>query len=175
MMDSLLIALAALAPDPFFLRSYAVGSWTRWAVSGDVNVKLSRIRVFSETGVLWKIEVDGLLFEVLLSADRSDLISAALLDEQGKIEIIQGAGMWYIPLERVSAQKQADSILSVDEICETTMDTFSCAHAHFSDDEGNHFRWLLCEEVIGGVVQYEIVFKGNPDRVLRYTLIEQGR
>ena len=174
-MDSLLIVLAALAPDPFFHRPYAVGSWTKWSVSGDVSMQFSRRRMSSSDGFLWTIDLDGLRMEVLLSEDREDLISVTILETHEKRKKIPGAQMWYVPLERASAEKQASSILSVGEMCDTTMGRFSCTRAEFFDDEGNVFRWLLCDDVIGGVLQYEIVFKGHPSRVLRYTLTEQGK
>ena len=174
-MDSLLIVLAALAPDTFFHRPYAVGAWTRWSISGDVNLLLSRRREPSETGFLWKIVLENLSLEVLLSEDRSELISVVMLEEGKEKKLIPGAEMWYVPLESACAEKQASSILSTEEICETILGNFSCTKAEFFDEEGNHFRWLLSEEVIGGVVQYEISFKGTPTRMLRYTLIEHGK
>ena len=174
-MDSLLIVLAALAPDTFFHHSFPKEASTKWQVSGEVNMQMTRKRGESKEGFLWVVQIENHNLEVLLSKDRSEMISAVQIHANGEKVVIPGANMWYSPLHRASKEQRSKSILSTDVMTKTAMGTFPCKTAMLKDDEGNIFRWTLSDDVIGGVVEYEVVFDGTPKRRLTYTLVEQEK
>ena len=174
-MDSLLIVLAALAPETFFDLSYPVGARTKWQVSGEVHMQMTRKRGESKEGFLWVVQLENNNFEVLLSKDRSEMISAMQIHANGEKVAIPGASMWYSPLHRASTEQRSKSILSSDVMTKTALGSFSCKKAVLIDDEGNIFRWTLSDDVIGGVVEYEVVFAGTPKRRIVYMLVEQEK
>lgn len=174
-MDSLLIVLAALAPETFFDHSYPVGSWTKWQVSGEVKLQFVRTRGPSTEGYLWVVHMEDKKLEILLSPDRLDMISAIQVHPSGEKTPIPGAGMWYSPLQSSSPEERSKSIVSSSKKEETAIGRLDCTRAMFVDNEGNAFRWTLSDDVIGGVVQYEVVFDGTPKRRLTYTLLEHRK
>ena len=105
----------------------------------------------------WRFLTSDKQVLVQLSKDRKDVVSLSMNDSKGQsIPLKAGLEIWYAPQPRIEKP-----IIKGTEECMSKLGKKTCRVAEHIDEEGNQFRWVLLDEVPGGVLQFNANFDGN--------------
>ena len=170
MTEEILVLLASLSVDPFFTLPYPIHGCTKWKVSGSSDAILLKKSIPHSDGVAWSITIASQCFTVILSRDLHTLLSLTKTEQEKETSSID-VDSWYTAIHPHDENHKKQCLKG--SLSHTTpLGTFSCAEAVFQDIQGNHFRWYLCDDVIGGILEYEIIF-ADKQHSLCFTLINE--
>ena len=129
-------------------------AWSEWAMTGPMESSFRREYVGENH---WRFLTSDKQVLVQLSKDRKDVVSISMNDATGKeIQLQSGVDIWYTPQARIT-----NPVIKGKEECTSQLGTKTCRIAEHTDEEGNHFRWFLLEDVPGGVLQFDANFDGK--------------